>query len=224
MELELILFKACPFAQRTVITLDYLGTAHKKTLINPMDKPSWLMQIAPLGQIPLLRVDGGTVLFDSVAICEYLNDMAGGRLLPEEPLKRASYRGLIEFAGNCQMNFGAMIAAANEEKFDQARQDFLKKLVWLEGQVDASGPLFGGGDFSLVDAAYAPLFMRMKHLQLMVPFYQPATLPRLGRWSESLLDLAVVVNSVDGDFSKIFRMIVQSRGKGGYVDTRVSGH
>lgn len=41
-----------------------------------------LMQDNPLSKIPTLVLDDGRVLFDSTVICEYLDDIAGGRLFP----------------------------------------------------------------------------------------------------------------------------------------------
>lgn len=43
-----------------------------------------LMQDNPLSKIPTLVLDDGFVLFDSVVICEYLNDLGGGTLFPSQ--------------------------------------------------------------------------------------------------------------------------------------------
>jgi glutathione S-transferase len=44
-----------------------------------------LMQDNPLSKIPTMVLDNGFALFDSVVICEYLDDLAGGTLFPAEP-------------------------------------------------------------------------------------------------------------------------------------------
>src|SRR6185295_17867064 len=41
-----------------------------------------LMGDNPLSKIPTLVLDDGFALFDSVVICEYLNDLGGGSLFP----------------------------------------------------------------------------------------------------------------------------------------------
>jgi glutathione S-transferase len=38
----------------------------------------------PLSKIPTLVREDGSTLFDSVVICEYLNDLAGGTLFPQQ--------------------------------------------------------------------------------------------------------------------------------------------
>ena len=42
-----------------------------------------LMEDNPLSKIPTLVLDDGFALFDSVVICEYLNDLAQGSAVPE---------------------------------------------------------------------------------------------------------------------------------------------
>lgn len=43
-----------------------------------------LMLDNPLSKIPTLVLEDGSSLFDSVVICEYLNDLAGGNLFPRQ--------------------------------------------------------------------------------------------------------------------------------------------
>ncbi|MBF0444812.1 MAG: glutathione S-transferase family protein [Magnetococcales bacterium] len=222
MSLDLIYFKACPFAQRTLIALGHLGLEFSKTLINPMDKPSWMFAVSPSGQVPLLKVDEQEVLFDSSVICEYLNDTAQGNLLLGDALQRAKQRCLVEFGGECQMAFAGLLAAPNEEKFNQVKTGLLKKLAWLEAQVDENGPLFAGSQLSMVDIAFAPLFLRLQHLQKVVPIFTDNDLPKISRWSMAVLEQKAVQESVEGDFSMIFKMVVGSRGKDGFVHKQMN--
>jgi glutathione S-transferase len=222
MSLEIIYFKACPFAQRSLIALGQLELEFTKTLINPMQKPEWMFEVSPSGQVPLLRVDGKDVLFDSSVICEYLNDTANGELLSVNSLNRAQQRSLVEFAGECQMAFAGLLAAPNEEKFNQGKAGLLKKFGWLEGQVDENGPLFADADLSMVDIAFAPLFLRLQHLQKVVSIFTPDDLPKISRWSEAVLRQKAVQESVEGDFSMIFKMVVGSRGKDGFVHKQMN--
>ncbi|MBF0358526.1 MAG: glutathione S-transferase family protein [Magnetococcales bacterium] len=222
MSLELIYFKACPFAQRTLIALGQLEVEFTKTLINPNDKPSWIMEETPSGQIPLLKIDDESVLFDSSVICEYLNDTNKGKLLPGSDLARAQMRGLVEFAGECQVNFAGLIVAGDEVTFNKMRDGLLKKLTWLERQMDKNIPLFAASELTMIDVAFAPLFLRIKHLQNVVSIFTAEGLPMISRWSESLLAEKAVVDSVEGDFSMIFKNVVNSRGKGGFVHSQMN--
>ncbi|HEX4272768.1 MAG TPA: glutathione S-transferase family protein, partial [Rhizomicrobium sp.] len=49
--------------------------------ISPFQDPG-MRKINPLGKIPALVLDDGSVLFDSPVICEYLNHTGGGKFFP----------------------------------------------------------------------------------------------------------------------------------------------
>ena len=53
-----------------------------------------IAEFSPPGAVPVL-VDDETVIFDSLAIMEYANDLAGGTLLPADPKQRARSRSFM---------------------------------------------------------------------------------------------------------------------------------
>jgi glutathione S-transferase len=75
-----------PFVRKVMICIHELGIDHEVGRIRSvaaMLKPNaTLMQDNPLSKIPTLVLDDGSSLFDSVVICEYLNDHAKGKLFP----------------------------------------------------------------------------------------------------------------------------------------------
>ena len=88
MELELISFKLCPFVQRSVITLLYRDVPHRTTYIDLDEPPVWFAKISPFGKVPVLRVDGDSVLFESAVINEFIDEASPGSMQPEDPLRR----------------------------------------------------------------------------------------------------------------------------------------
>ncbi|MDM0037871.1 glutathione S-transferase [Variovorax sp. J22G21] len=77
-----------PYVRKVMVCAYELGLTPRLELVRSvaaMLKPNpAIMADNPLSKIPtLVREDGGT-LFDSVVICEYLNDIAGGQLFPRE--------------------------------------------------------------------------------------------------------------------------------------------
>lgn len=49
---------------------------------SPFDNTTGFYTINPLARIPVLETDDGTVLYDSPVICDYLNALARGSLIP----------------------------------------------------------------------------------------------------------------------------------------------
>jgi glutathione S-transferase len=85
-----------PYVRKVMVCAHELGLVDRLELVRSvaaMLKPNpAIMADNPLSKIPtLVREDGGT-LFDSVVICEYLNDLAGGTLFP--PQGEAKWRAL----------------------------------------------------------------------------------------------------------------------------------
>lgn len=82
-----------PFARKVMVFAHEAGLAgrieHIPTAV-AMTRPNLdLMRVNPLGKIPTLITDQGKVLFDSTAICEYLDSLHGGtKLFPQAPEPR----------------------------------------------------------------------------------------------------------------------------------------
>lgn len=76
-----------PYVRKVMICAHELEVADRLELVRSvaaMLKPNArLMQDNPLSKIPTLVLDDGFTLFDSVVICEYLNDLATGSLFPK---------------------------------------------------------------------------------------------------------------------------------------------
>jgi len=92
MDLELISFNVYPFVQRSVITLIHKNCDYKITFIDVSNPPDWFLEISSLGKVPVLKVDGKEVLFESAVINEFIDDVTPGTLKPSDPLTLAKNR------------------------------------------------------------------------------------------------------------------------------------
>jgi len=72
---------ASPFARKCRVIAHELGLKLEEIRTLPMQEPEF-RRINPLGKIPALILDDGSVLIDSPVICEYLNHMGGGKFFP----------------------------------------------------------------------------------------------------------------------------------------------
>jgi len=204
MELELVSFKICPFVQRAVITLRHKQTAFSLTHIDLSDPPQWFKAISPFGRVPLLKVNNQHVIFESAVIDEFLDEITSASLLPDDPLLRALNRSWIEFSTACLLDLSAQMHAEDKQRFDNNRDELKSKLKWLEATLDQS-PYFNGDTLSLVDIAWAPLFMRSEILTLGEQLYPAEQLPRTAAWGRKLLELPAVRDSVAADFPDLLR-------------------
>jgi glutathione S-transferase len=72
---------ASPFARKCRVIAHELELKLEEIRTLPMQDPEF-RRINPLGKIPALVLDDGSVLIDSPVICEYLNHTGGGKFFP----------------------------------------------------------------------------------------------------------------------------------------------
>lgn len=80
-----------PFGRKIKLAISILGFDNEVTIekADPTDASDSLRKQNPLGKIPALIVENGTVLYDSPVILEYLDHRAGGaKIIPAEPNAR----------------------------------------------------------------------------------------------------------------------------------------
>jgi glutathione S-transferase len=205
MKYKLVSFKLCPFVQRSVITLLHKDVPYKIEYIDLAEPPDWFKQKSPLGKVPLLIVDDDTVLFESAVINEFIDETTDSPMHPQDPLARAQNRAWIEFGSVLLGDNFRMSMAKTEADHGKAQDQMLSNLSILENAFSGDGPFFNGKRLSLVDTAFAPLFMRLSYLAPRNPRLSELDTPRLNAWAEHLLELPAVRLSVVSDFEELYR-------------------
>ncbi len=77
-----------PFARKCRIVAHELGIKLEESNLDPRGNEDF-RRINPLGKIPVLVLDDGSMLFDSRVICEYLNDYKNGHFFPKDSMWRS---------------------------------------------------------------------------------------------------------------------------------------
>lgn len=198
--LTLISHHLCPYVQRAAIALSEKGVPFERVNIDLANKPDWFKAISPLGKTPVLMV-GDRAIFESSVILEYLEDTQPHPLHPRDPLTRAEHRGLIEYASAILADIGAFYSAADAESFEAKRQRLRDRFVWLENRV-AAAPWFGGERFSLVDAAFGPVFRYFDVFDRITNFSMLADKPKLTRWRNALAARPSIKDAVTPDYNE----------------------
>jgi len=217
-KLELISFKLCPFVQRAVVTLKQKNIDFDITYVDLNDLPDWFMEISPLGQVPVLKV-GKDVLFESSVIQEYVDEVTPPSLHPEDVLQKAKNRAWMAFGGEL-MPYIMQLTGAEASDYKAAKKDYVEKLTRLE-QAHSGDTFFNDSSFNLIDAAYAPLFMRMSLIKQHCEEDYLEGLPKLSAWSDHLLEMESVKSSVVDALPKMFCGMIKMRN--GFLATQLKG-
>lgn len=183
--------------QRSVITLKEKGVDFDITYIDLADPPAWFQQDSPLGKVPILKthIDGKEeVLFESAVINEYVDEVTDGSLMPSDPWQKAQARAWFAFGGDCNTDYYLAYIAKDQATYEQHRDALLDKLGKLEDKF--VGPYFFGEEFTLADAAFAPLLMRMEEFEKFAPGFRMDGFPRLNAWKDLLVQRPSVAESM----------------------------
>lgn len=208
--LVLVSHVLCPYVQRAAIVLAEKGVPFERRDVDLAAKPAWFLDVSPLGKTPVLLVDG-TPIFESAVICEYLDETHAPRLHPDAPLARARHRAWIEFASALLSAIAAFYNAGDDEALAARGQDLRARLSTLEGAL-GDGPWFDGARFSLVDAAFAPVWRYFDAFEAVGEFRFFADLPKLARWRAALARRPSVREAVRADYPALLRRFLLARG------------
>jgi glutathione S-transferase len=155
---------------RPWLALKRTGAPFTETLIG-LGRPSTHDEIvaagSPSGLVPALK-DDAVAIWDTLAICEYLNEkFPAAKLWPTDPGRRAVGRsaaaemhsGFASLRGECPMN----IAGRSKIDVAEATAANIRRVVTLWSDLLAR---FGGpfllGEWSIADAFYTPVATRFR--------------------------------------------------------------
>ena len=160
-----------------------------------------LRSITPVGRVPVL-VDDGFAIWDTLAIAEYAAEkFPEKQLWPQQAKARARARsvcaemhsGFTGLRGNCPMNIEASLPQAGAIVWrdkPEVRADVQRIVaMWTELLEQHKGPMLFG-EFSIADAYFAPVCMRIKNYALPVPGHitdyirRVCALPGVKSWIE----------------------------------------
>lgn len=191
--IQLYDFASSPNCQRVKVVL-----AEKKLPYEtiPVDlrkgeqkKPDFL-KLNPYGKVPVI-IDGATVLYESLIVNEYLEEKyPEPPLMPKDHAKRAKIRILIDYGlshfdspyQKLRQELMKEEKERNPETIENAKKDLKNLLQRLEREIGDQPYLVG--DFSLVDAALVPRFLRMEGFGVL----PDPSLPRLEKWLQRMKD------------------------------------
>lgn len=149
-------------------------------------------EFSPPAAVPVF-VDGGAVIFDSLAIMEYANDLVGGALMPTAPARRARARSFLAWqhtglSGLCRrLSFESAFypdkRAMTAEELWQAERFYRV----LDAELRATRGPYLAGDVSLADLALVPTVLRLTRHSSNIDDW-----PHVSAWAQTLMQRPTV--------------------------------
>ena len=159
-----------PNCQRTRVVLCEKNLSYETIpvdLVKKEQKRPEFLRMNPYGKVPVL-IDGDTILYESCIINEYLEERyPSPPLLPKDPALRAKIRIQIDYGVNGTLRSyeklrNEMVKEKSQRNLpiiSEARTELKSLLHRFEDEMYDNQYL--AGDFSLLDAAVIPRFLRL---------------------------------------------------------------
>jgi glutathione S-transferase len=132
--MKLFYSQTSPFVRKCLVAAHELGLAQRLELLpaaaHPVNRDPSVVERNPLGKIPTLVTDAGAVFFDSRVICEYLNGLGDGHLLP------AAGEARFAILTDQALADGLMDAAVLARYESGLRPEHLRWPAWVGGQME----------------------------------------------------------------------------------------
>lgn len=178
-----------PFTRRVVLSLRVLGLPFERLELGTATHADEIRAINPLGRVPAVRLDDGTVLIESGAILDYLDEVVG----PERALIPPSGPARRRVLRHCALLTGAMdkaVVAYYERTRRPAEMVYLPAVEANERQItdglaaaEAERPDTDGGWFLGHDRptqADITALVTLPFLRVVLPhLVEPGRHPRL---------------------------------------------
>lgn len=221
--LKLVSHHLCPYVQRAAIALTEKDVPFDREWIDLANRPEWFKSASPLGKVPLLMIsdDKGsepTVLFESAAIVEFLEDTEPNPLHPSDPVERARHRAWIEFASSLLNSIGRLYNAPSGDAINAEADKLRDMFTRLENDLEASSsslelPYFAGDRFSLVDAAFGPIFRYLDAFEKDADLHLlNESHRRVLRWRNALAVRPSVKDAIDEGYPDRLRQFLVRKG------------
>lgn len=201
--MKIVSFKICPFVQRVTALLETKGVGYDVEYIDLGNKPQWFLDISPNGQVPVLMTDDRQVLFESDAIVEYLDEVAGTPVSSQDPLRKAQDRAWSSLASK---NY---LVQCSAQRSPDARtlEERAARLATAFGKVETrlGEDRHAGGDaVGMIDVAWLPLLHRAAIIERQAGYDFLGDFPKIKEWQRNLLATGIAERSVSEDFEARF--------------------
>lgn len=123
-----------PFTRRVAITLRLYGLDYEHRPIAPLADLEPVQALNPVGRVPALILDDGEVLFESAAIIDYLDELAGPdrACTPARGAERRQVQRLVALAIGVTEKAVAVVYERNQRPVEKRHEPWIAR---CQGQV-----------------------------------------------------------------------------------------
>ncbi|KLN63977.1 MULTISPECIES: glutathione S-transferase family protein [Vibrio] len=202
--LKVVSFKICPFVQRVTAALEAKQIPYEIEYISLKDKPQWFLDVSPNAQVPVVLTENGTVLFESDAIIEYIEDEYGPLEQDVSNEQRALDRAWSYLASKNYLAQCGTMSSKDKITFEQREKKLRTAFEKVEKQLLDNSKFFKSDTLSNVDIAWLPLLHRAAIVKERTGYDFLCGLPKTQLWQKAIQGSGLADKSVSSDFVEKF--------------------
>jgi len=176
-------FRRCPYAMRARLAIAIAGVVVTLREVVLRDKPAHMLEISPKGTVPVLMLDDGTVIDESLNVMLWALTQSDpdGWLKPEEGTLEDMLALIADCDGDFKHHLDRFKYATRYEDVDPLshRREAEAFLAMLEARLQDGGWLFGGRP-CLADYAILPFIRQFASVDR--GWFGGAPYPALQAW------------------------------------------
>ncbi len=187
--------------------------AFEREYVDLRRKPEWLIELSPLGKVPLLLIEHDgfkRVIFESAVILEYLEETQPNPLHPDDPLERARHRSWMDFGSAILDRIARLYNAPSDDELANHTAHLTDMFARAESEL-MEGPWFAGERFSLVDIVFGPIFRYFDIFEQHADLNMIAGLPKIALWRRALSGRASIRSAVAPDYAARLLSFIENR-------------
>ncbi len=183
--------RTSPYVRKVRVYLEETGSSYEFIEGETRQPSEHLLAMAPLGKVPVLQCDDGTVLFESLLILEYLDHLRppDARLLPADGDERwstlrwhALAHGMIDATTTRLQELRRPETLQMRERLQWEERRIARTLTAIEASLGVGNHLTGNR-LSIADLA---LGVALQYIDFRYPHDWRLATPRLAKWSAAI--------------------------------------
>jgi len=209
-KIKLITSTLSPYGQRVEIVLIEKNIPYEKQEIDLANKPDFLAKDSPISKVPLLYVDDKP-LFESIAICEYLEEaFTQNPLHPKDLYMKAWHRGWMEFSNGILASTFGLIYSQDQQSFDLKKAEIVGKLKILDANLKFN-PYFDGDQYSMVDICLASAFKPLTFIDKKFTLELFDLHKNVATYVEGAVTRGSVHKALSSDYEDVFKKFIEKK-------------
>jgi glutathione S-transferase len=209
-KIKLITSTLSPYGQRVEIVLIEKNIPYEKQEIDLANKPDFLAKDSPISKVPLLYVDDKP-LFESIAICEYLEEaFTQNPLHPKDLYMKAWHRGWMEFSNGILASTFGLIFSQDQQSFDLKKAEIVGKLKILDANLKFN-PYFDGDQYSMVDICLASAFKPLTFIDKKFTLELFDLHKNVATYVEGAVTRGSVHKALSSDYEDVFKKFIEKK-------------